>query len=87
MVTQVGRRWVGSQREGLLQTAQTGVLPAGEGQELVHGALARAAGIIFMTQTGRQAVWVAGPAAGEARVNPVSGGLAGEGSRLAKPSR
>lgn len=64
-------------------------MSAGEGQELQPGvaALPRTAGVSFLAHIGRQAVGIARPAAGEARVRPRPFCLAGEWSGLTVPSR
>lgn len=81
MVIEVGRRWVGSQGERLLEAAGAGAgaVPARQRQELVPGvaAVPRTAGTIFLAHVGRQAVGIPRPAAGKARLR-----LAGERSGL-----
>lgn len=63
-------------------------MSAGEGQELASGeaVLSRTAGVIFLAQTGRQAVGISRPTAGETRVEPAAVCLARERSLGAVPS-
>lgn len=89
VVEQAGRRWVGAQRQRLLQAAHGGAVSAGQGQELIPGVAARSgtAGVIFVAQTGRQAVGILWPAAGKARVEPLPSIVAREWSGLAVRAR
>lgn len=87
VVVQLGRGWVGAQRQRLFQAHGVAAVIAREGRGLAPGqaALLGAAGVVTLAQAGRQAVGVARPAAGEARVEHVD--LAWERGRLVVSGR